>query len=538
MMARLGSALPLEEILVGARFLSSLPGFLRHPVSLEEARATLRRRLERREADFLDLLRRAIYQNPESPYRELLSLAGCEYGDLEWLVNQEGVEGALGLLYRQGVYLTVDEFKGRRPVVRGGSTVIVEPTRLLNPRSARHVPALSGGSRGARTAVPIDLGSVRDRAINLRLIFDARGGGGWTYALWGVPGGAYIARMLEYSGFGAAPVRWFSQIEPTAAGLHPRYRWSARAVRWGSLLARVPLPSPEYVPVDDPLPIAHWMTEVRGAGCTPHLHTFVSAAVRLCRAALDNGLDLSGVRFTVTGEPVTADRLAVIHGAGACAETRYGTTECTLIGYGCLAPKAADDVHMCHDLYALIQPECDWENNGLAPRSVLISSLRPTTPFIMLNVSLGDQAVVEQRACGCAMERLGWTTHLHTIRSFEKLTAGGMTFLDTDVIRVLEEALPARFGGGPTDYQLLEEEAEDGRPRLRLLVHPSLGPLDAEVVAEAFLSAIGGGSGAERVMALQWRRAGLLRVDRRTPLATASGKILHLHQEQRSAGGR
>jgi hypothetical protein len=57
---------------------------------------------------------------------------------------------------------------------------------------------------------------------------------------------------------------------------------------------------------------------------------------------------------------------------------------------------------------------------------------------------------------------LGWTTHLRDIRSQEKLTAGGMTFLDTDLIRVLEEVLPARFGGAPTDYQLVEEEAEEG----------------------------------------------------------------------------
>lgn len=61
-------------------------------------------------------------------------------------------------------------------------------------------------------------------------------------------------------------------------------------------------------------------------------------------------------------------------------------------------------------------------------------------------------------------ERLGWTLHLHGIRSVEKLTAAGMTFLDSDVIRVLEEVLPGRFGGGPTHYQLVEEEdAEDGR---------------------------------------------------------------------------
>jgi hypothetical protein len=136
--------------------------------------------------------------------------------------------------------------------------------------------------------------------------------------------------------------------------------------------------------------------------------------------------------------------------------------------------------------------------------------------------------------CGCPLERLGWTTHLREIRSFEKLTAGGMTFLDADVVRVLEDVLPARFGGGPTDYQLLEEEAQDGSPRLRLLVHPTVGPLEPAGVAEAFLAAIGRGSGAERVMALEWRESGLLHVERRAPRATAAGKILHLHQRARS----
>jgi hypothetical protein len=50
-----------------------------------------------------------------------------------------------------------------------------------------------------------------------------------------------------------------------------------------------------------------------------------------------------------------------------------------------------------------------------------------------------------------------------------------MTFLDTDVIRVLEEILPARFGGGPADYQLVEDERADGQPCLRLV-----GDLDEE----------------------------------------------------------
>ena len=101
------------------------------------------------------------------------------------------------------------------------------------------------------------------------------------------------------------------------------------------------------------------------------------------------------------------------------------------------------------------------------------------------------------------------------------------------MIRVLEETLPSRFGGGPTHYQLVEEEDADGRPVLRLLVHPAVGPLSPETVADAFLSAIGADRGAQQVMSRAWRDARMLRVERRAPIVTASGKILHLH-----AGGQ
>jgi hypothetical protein len=94
---------------------------------------------------------------------------------------------------------------------------------------------------------------------------------------------------------------------------------------------------------------------------------------------------------------------------------------------------------------------------------------------------------------------------------------------------VLEEVLPARFGGGPTDYQLVEEEAEGGLARVRLLVRPEVGPMDPDAVATAFLAAIAAGGGAERIMGQVWRDGQVLRVERRAPFATASGKILHLY---------
>jgi hypothetical protein len=117
---------------------------------------------------------------------------------------------------------------------------------------------------------------------------------------------------------------------------------------------------------------------------------------------------------------------------------------------------------------------------GLPEKAMLLSSLLPSAPVLMLNVCLGDQAALVRRSCGCAMERHGWSLHIEGVRSFEKLTAGGITLLDVDVVRVLEEVLPARFGGAPTDYQLVERpDGADGRPEVRLLVSPALGPLDA-----------------------------------------------------------
>jgi len=44
------------------------------------------------------------------------------------------------------------------------------------------------------------------------------------------------------------------------------------------------------------------------------------------------------------------------------------------------------------------------------------------------------------------------------------------------------------------------------------------------------LSALGAGSGAERVMSLVWRDAGLPEVERAPPHTTRTGKLLHIHR--------
>jgi hypothetical protein len=126
------------------------------------------------------------------------------------------------------------------------------------------------------------------------------------------------------------------------------------------------------------------------------------------------------------------------------------------------------------------------------------------------------------------MAELGWDTHLHSIRSNEKATAGGMTLSDAQVSAILEDQLPALFGGGSGHYQLVESQGSGGVPRLELLVDPCVGPLDERAVSEAFLQALARGKGTGRLMGAVWRDASFLSVVREAPRLSGGRKVLHL----------
>jgi hypothetical protein len=79
---------------------------------------------------------------------------------------------------------------------------------------------------------------------------------------------------------------------------------------------------------------------------------------------------------------------------------------------------------------------------------------------------------------------------------------------------------------------LVDGEAKDGKPSVRLRVHPRLGSIDEEEIREQFLSAVGEASGADRVKTVVWRDAGLPIIERVEPKVTAGGKILHVHLER------
>lgn len=169
----------LDDALAGVRLLRTLPSLLRNPLTPERARTRVQQRLEQRQATFLAIAREAIYRRPMSPYLRMLEGIGCEYGDLDRLVKSDGLEAALRVLFLQGVYVNVEEFKGRRPIVRGTLTIEPDPTAFLNPFSERDVPAASSGSRGTRSATMLGLSFIRDCGAATCLAFEARGGLSW-----------------------------------------------------------------------------------------------------------------------------------------------------------------------------------------------------------------------------------------------------------------------------------------------------------------------------------------------------------------------
>jgi hypothetical protein len=511
----------------GALFFGCAGLHTRWRVRPDEAGQIVRGRLQRRERDFLELVRSAVFGHARSPYLRILRHAGCEYGDLERLVGSDGLEGALENIYRRGVYLSVEELKGKRPVQRGSLSFPLRFRELRSPHWL--VPAEDSGRRAGRTGpMPIYQAMLQSQSIDLSLQLATRGGFRWQHGLWDFPVFSRLHRILRHTGVGCRSLRLFGQAPPGAAlsvqevGIAHLTDLLSRALGLADVVRKP-------VPFEDPRPIIDWMRATLRAGLIPHLTTVTSAATSLCEVAAEAGVEVAGTQLTVYGDPLTAGRLAPIQRVGATVVPTYGTTESGGIATGCLSPARPDDMHLHDDLHAAIQPGPDGESQGLPENTLLLTSLRQSWPFVLVNVSMGDHASLEARGCGCPLQRVGWRRHIHTVRSFEKLRIGGYTMLVASITEILDARLPARFGGGPTDYQLVErEETVDGTPGLRLLVDPGIGPLDERLLAETLLECL---REAGVPIHRMWQTVRWLGVERRPPLRTDSGKIYHVQQE-------
>ena len=243
-----------------------------------------------------------------------------------------------------------------------------------------------------------------------------------------------------------------------------------------------------------------------------------------------SGLDISGTFFRCSGEPLSPGKARVVNDARCVARCHFAMAELGRMALACGRPSTYDDVHIAADKVAFLQRDIDLAG-GATVQGLVLTTLVWSVPKIMLNVEIGDYAVKGRRSCGCVLEGLGFTEQLSTIRSYEKLTSEGMHFVGTDLLAIVDEVLPQRFGGAPTDYQFVEEE-RDGLPAVSLVMSEKIGTVSAADVQSAVLNALASRDAAHRMMAGLWRDGGTLRVVRREPYATNAGKILALHIEK------
>jgi hypothetical protein len=511
------------------RFLAGLPRFLRSRISLEEARSTFRQWVEEREENFLRVAERGIFGYDRSPYRQMLELAGCEFGDLRDEVRLKGLEGALQTLRDAGVYVTFEEFKGRVPILRGGKQIAAASRDFDNPFISRYYHMSTGGSTGKARQVAMDIDHLAVASIAHKVVETIHGFGRIPTAIWfeGLPGTG-LGSVLNRVPGQIVPERWFTPVAGPTRSVPRRFRMAQRGILMVARAAGARIPMPEPVPLDRADVIARWMGETLARDGQCGLRTMVSRALRVCLAAQELGIDLTGALIMGGGEPPTEAKVREITRTGARFISGYHFAEAGAIALACMEPAGDDDLHFMEHHLGLIQHPRPVPGFDMKVESFHFTTLLPTAPKLLLNVEIDDYGVVEERSCGCPFEELGLHRHIRKIRSFSKLTGEGVTLVGNDMVRILEEVLPARFGGSALDYQLLEEEDERGFTRLSVVVSPRVEIADEAAVIELVLEALGRGEADAGISKAIWSQAGTLRVRRMEPVWTPRGKLLPL----------
>jgi hypothetical protein len=525
----------LEYLKMFAQFPLALRRFARHTLTLDQAKHIVRGRMEQREERFLLIVERSIYGYPASPYLTLLEMAGCELGDLKEMLRRQGLEETLRALREAGVYVTFEEFKGRKPIVRNGKEFRVTRWDFDNPFAQRHFALRTGGSTGIAATVYVDLDYAAARAPYQMLTLAAHGLLGAPTAEWGgmLPH-SKIGSMLRRAYIGQWPARWFSPIGWRDSKYWLKYGVATWYLIFCMRLHGLPVPLPEVVRVDQALVIVRWIAEMLNRHQRCLLNTQVSRAVRVCVAAEEAGLDLKGAALKGGGEPATAAKVGRIERAGARYISNYGMTEAGSIASGCARPVDGSDVHLFKDAYVLFAYPYPVEGTGITVPAFNLTTLLPSAPKLMLNVQMDDYGIIEERHCGCELDDYGYTTHLRQIRSYSKLTGEGVTLVGTEMVRILEEVLPARFGGSPLDYQMMEQEDENGLTHLYLFISPRVEIADESTVIEVLLKALRESSAMADAARAVWQHARTIQVKRMEPVWTGRGKLMPLHTRPRT----
>jgi hypothetical protein len=466
--------------------------------------------VDRKQA-FLDRAR-AYVALPGHPFAALLAGAGWPLDRLQRHLAANSLERTLHDLAVDGVRLDADEVKCRRPLVRGGRTLPFSPLDLEQIRGPS-VPLGTSGTSGPRTHNPIDLDGFDLQASYKRAMLGALGALDAPLALYyPAPSAAGIAHLLSFALAGKPPDAWFCHLPEAAGAALPWSRW-LRALCLAARAGDVRLPLPQLAAVEQPLPLVDWLhRHARDGGVVA---TFPGSALRLDAYAASIGRPLPPLTFILGGEPVTPRKRARLESHGHRVYPWYGAVDAGRIAIGCLAPEAADDMHLLSDRFAAVE----WDGR------LLLTSLSPAVHKRYLNTDCGDLADLSQRDCGCPLGLHGLPFHVGNVRSVQKLCLEGITLPADLVHRLAEEMLPAHCGGTSGDYQLQEREDDDGWTRLVVLVAPEV-PVAADVVIGVVHRVLLEAAGDAPALAQRIARSDVVTVSRQRPRFSRGGKLL------------
>lgn len=493
-----------------ATLATALPGQLREPVGAAAASAQVAAWQAARDTRLLDLLRTRVYTNPRSPYRQLLDWAGCRYEDVRELVSRDGVDEALQQLARVGVYVTLDEFRGESPIVRGSRSLTVSPDDfdVATPTPRGVLSGRTSGSRFTPRRVTYSWPFIGDEAAHERLLYEAIGVADVPMVLWypPPPSLAGIHNLLMDAKRGTPPARWFSMLAASESGATRLGRAAPAVLQQLARLAGVQLPEVTHASLAE---VGRVLAAVPAQGA---LRGYASAVARVADEAVRIGRDLRGVALFTGGEPLTEARQQRIAASGASVYGRYVATEAGVMAGSTPCRVEPDDMHVYTSRVAFVVRE----------DALLVTGLSSDAGVVLFNTDLGDTGVITARACDCLFGALGLTTHVHGVRSLQRLTAEGMTVSVHAFTRAVAEAW--RPFGVSTDQVQLCTIGSGGATQLQVTIDPDAGALDAATLHATLLAALRAQGGALALAAGVWDAAGTLRIRRAALRQTAGAK--------------
>lgn len=492
---------------------------LRAPLYAKEAEHALKGGLENRIEHFLELCKSEVFSKPDSVFSRLFLNAGISQNQLNSMILREGLENTLMELACKGVSLDVDEFKGRKPLIRGALQMVVNASSLDRAGRAS-VPFLSSGSSGKSMRTPIDMPGIRLLASCIPLVLRHLEAEHLPIVLYyPMPSGSGFMHLITFSMVGRPPLAWFAQWMNT-----PWWR-SLSGAKLAALMAAcrlsgITFPTPRLADIKRPKAMVRWLKDHCPDGAV--VPSFTGSAIHLIQNAAAEGISLPPLTFLLGGEPLTDRKRRTLEQRGHRVFPWYSSVETGRLAMGCLCPQHPDDMHLLEDRISCIIRPRSFESSGEERPALLFTTIHPDCYKFLLNVETGDEATISTNPCGCPWDDLGFRRRVSCVRSFEKLTLEGTSVVADFLAELVEEAIPACCGGTPADYQFSEEEGEDGITRLLLRVNPAIEMDSAEIrniVMEHFHEKF-------QIAGALLLHASSLYIKREIPKLTRSGKML------------